>query len=464
MDNLAVLILAAGLGKRVGSGRAKVLLKASGLTLLEHVAKACAPLLPTKIVVITGFGREEVEAVLKDTPDLPSSVKSQISFAFQKEQLGTGDAVRSAKDELAHFQGTVLVLYGDVPLVTPNTLQTFLDFHTRSNHTLSILSFHMPVTNSYGRIIRDLNTGEIKKISEAKDLGEGANQFEECNSGIYAVDSAFLFSAVARLKNENSQSEFYLTDIVEMACAEGQRVDALKFEDASEFLGVNTMSELVRVKGELYSRKLSELTAHGVEIEDAASVYIDSSVTVEKGAFIGPNVQLRGKTKIASGVKIEGTAVLIDTTVEEGATIKLGVRAEAAVIGKHASVGPFANLRPGTNLGDSVKIGNFVETKNTHMHSGAKASHLSYLGDAEVGKEANIGAGTITCNYDGVNKNKTKIGEGAFIGSNSSLVAPVAIGSGAYVGAGSVITKNVPDKALALTRAGLTVKENWKRR
>jgi bifunctional UDP-N-acetylglucosamine pyrophosphorylase/glucosamine-1-phosphate N-acetyltransferase len=459
-EPVAVVVLAAGLGKRMGLDTPKVLVSTRRMPLLHHVLHTVKSLNPQRIVVVTGHKRELVHAsVEKDF-----GVDSGITFAHQPEQRGTGDAVRCALPALDGFVGTVVILYGDSPLVSAKTITELLRTHHETNSTLALISIEVEPSVPYGRILRDKTSGQIRGIREAKDCSAEEHRITEMNSGVYAVDSAFLAPAVAELKNDNVQKEFYLTDIVERAVTEGQRVEAILATSATELFGVNTLAELAMINAQLHNQKIAALIESGVIIEDPKTVYVDDGVTVAAGARIGPNVQLRGTTAIGAHVVVEGSAVLRNCTIGASATIKFSVVAEDAAIGSHAAVGPFAHLRGGTVLGEHVKIGNFVETKKAVLADGAKASHLSYLGDCTVGAETNIGAGTITCNYDGYEKFQTTIGRGVFIGSNSALVAPVTIEDGATVGAGSVITKSVERDSLAVTRAPQVAKAGWSKR
>lgn len=458
-EPVAVVILAAGKGKRMKSETPKVLCATEEQPLLGHVLDTVAELAPEKLVVITGHGADAVENFTR-SHNISSSQQSNLSFALQKEQRGTADAVKATADNLKGFVGTVLILYGDVPLVEASTLANLLVRHEESKATVSLITCLVHEDNRYGRIIRD-SSGEIAKIVEAADCTANEDRICEFNTGIYAVDSAFLYPALDKIVAENVQGEFYLTDIIEIAVKEGQRVSTLTVRGDAEVQGVNSPVELARINSCLLSARVSRLIEAGVTITDPSSLYLGPKVTVAAGAVIGPQVQLLGATAIESGVTIEGCAWISDCQVQSGASIKFGVRCEKAIIGSNSMVGPFAHLRPKAVLGSDVKIGNFVEVKNTKLDDGAKASHLTYLGDATVGKDANIGAGTITCNYDGYKKSHTEIGEGVFVGSNSCLVAPVNIGAGASIGAGSVITKNIEPDALAFTRPPLVTKSGW---
>lgn len=460
-ERLAVIILGAGLGKRMGSDLPKVVHTICGMPLINHVLRTALALKPEKAVVVVGHKRELVEEAIASKWAASDHV---IEIAVQTEQRGTGDAVKAALPALKDFTGTVLILYGDTPLLTVKTLDNMAREHVKQHATITVLTAEVPPPHAYGRIIRDKTTNAVARITEAKDCSAEELAISEINTGIYTVDSAFLPAAIDGLKNDNAQKEFYLPDIVSQATREGQTVCALTLTDFSEAQGVNDAYELLSAEQSARTKKIKELILSGVKVLDPATIYVDEGVAIEAGVFIGPQVQLRGKTIIKKGAQIEGSAVLIDTVVEEHAVVKFGVRSEGARIGKKASVGPFANLRAGTVLGEDTKIGNFVETKKAVLAKGAKASHLTYLGDCTLGEETNIGAGTITCNYDGVNKHQTTIGKGVFIGSNTALVAPVTINDNATVGAGSVITKEVEAGSLAFTRAPQVSKPGWSKR
>ena len=457
MDNICCVILAAGIGKRMGGDLPKAVIKTREKALIDHALDSLAPLRPRKTIIVVGHKREILEEHLQTSK---SASGHALVFAHQEKQLGTGDAVRSALPALAECSGTVILTYADHPLFTSATIQHLVDFHSFKKSTVTMLSFQVPPPNGYGRIVRD-SKGQILRITEARDCNPEELLIREVNSGVYAVDSSFLKPAIEALVPNNSQGEYYLTDIVEKAAKEGQTVNAFPLGNIEEAAGVNNPAELHYVNEVLKRRHVTALREHVVIFDAPDTCLIDSAVEIEAGAHIGPNVQLRGKTSIGAGAIIEGTSLIIDSVVAPGVLIKLGSRIEGASIGELSTVGPFANVRPGTVLGKDVRVGNFVETKNTTMHDGAKASHLTYLGDCTVHEHANIGAGTITCNYDGHKKSKTSIGKDAFIGSNSSLVAPVSIGDGAIVAAGSVITRDVPKDALGVGRARQDNKDGW---
>lgn len=457
MDNICCIILAAGMGKRMGGELPKAIVPTREKPLIDHVLDAIAPLRPQKTIIVTGHKRELLELHLADSP---SAQRHSIQMVHQAEQLGTGHAVQCALEAIGSFKGTVVITYADHPLFTPETLQLFHEFHRFKKATLALISFTAPPPNGYGRIIRS-STGAVLRVTEAKDCNPEELLLQEVNSGVYAVDSSFLAPAIKSLTNRNAQGEYYLTDIVEKAAGEGQTVIAFPLANADEAAGVNSPKDLSFVNQILAQRHLEQLVEAGVIFDNPHSCSIDATVTVAGGVHIGPNVQLRGHSTISEGVVIEGTVLITNSTIEKGATIKLASRIEDSHIGSGAMVGPFAHLRPGSRLGAGSKVGNFVETKNAVLGIGAKASHLTYLGDCSVGDESNIGAGTITCNYDGYKKSKTTIGADVFIGSNSSLVAPVTIGDGALVAAGSVVTKDVPADGLAVGRAKQENKAGW---
>lgn len=451
MSSLSIVILAAGLGKRMKSGLPKVLSRVRGRSLIDYVLETALSLNPERVVVVTGHKRELVEQEVR--LKYPSECGGKIIFSVQLEQKGTGDAVRSAMPSLEGVSGPVLILCGDTPLISKKTIGSLAREHDEHKATLSLLILKSDSPNAYGRVVRDQSGNFVSKIVESRDCGPAEAGIREFNSGVYIVDSAFLWPAVSELKNDNAQGEFYLTDIVGRAAKEGQTVWGAVTEDEDEIQGVNTPVELQRIKRVLNMKKIMSLIEAGVEVEDVSTLYIDDSVEVSPGAKIGPNVQLRGATKIGPNVVIEGTAFISNSEIMIDAQLKLGVRIEDSIVGPRSKVGPFAHLRPGSVLKEDVKIGNFVETKKAVLENGAQASHLTYLGDAHIGEKTNIGAGTITCNYDGTNKWPTKIGKEVFIGSNSALVAPLVINDGATIGAGSVITKDVEAGALAITRS-----------
>lgn len=464
MNGVALIILAAGLGTRMGAKRPKVLMPTGKLPMLVRLLQMVSKVGPDKIVIVTGHMGELVEEAVQEGARRELYSADAICFAKQVEQKGTGDAVRSALPELEGFEGEVVILYGDMPLVTDTTIQNLLDQHKREQATLTITTALTDLSSSFGKIIRNNETDSVEAIREVKECTPKELGIPEVNCGIYAVNSSFLYPAISGLDNNNSKGEYYLTDIVATAVKGGDRIATLRMQTTDEVQGANTRAELAQVNRVFHQRKITELINAGVNVVDTESIVIDEDASVASSVTIGPGVQILGKSVIGENVVIEGPAYIRDATIGPDVEVRFSSRIEGATVGARSLVGPFAHLRPDTKLDEDVKVGNFVEVKKCHLQAGAKASHLSYLGDAVIGEGANIGAGTITCNYDGTSKHQTTIKEKAFIGSNTALVAPVTIGSEATVGAGSVITKDVSDKSLALTRAKQIEKKNWSRK
>jgi len=450
-ENLDVIILAAGQGTRMKSATIKVLHHAAGRPIIDYVLDLAAEISARPPVMVVGHQRDAVQKAVGD----------RARFAIQEDQKGTGHAVLQAAPMIDGSRH-VLILSGDVPLTRPETLQQLLDEHHRSRNALTLLTMKLDRPGMYGRIVRDAD-GAVTRIVEAKDAAADELLIDEVNAGIYVFDSAHLFDNLRNLSTNNAQGEYYLTDLLGTLRNDGKRVGAVIAGDPIEALGVNSRADLASVEGEIQRRVVTRLMSEGVTFRNPATVVIDSTVTIGNDTVVYPFVTIEGKTAIGSRCVIEPGVHLIDVTVGDDVHLKTGTVAEDAIIEDHAAVGPYAHLRPGSKLGRRVKVGNFVETKKAVFGEGAKASHLSYIGDAEVGAGANIGAGTITCNYDGVNKYKTVIEDGAFIGSDTQLVAPVRVGKGAYVGAGSTITKDVPAEALALSRTPQRIIEGWAR-
>ncbi|MGZ8709096.1 MAG: bifunctional UDP-N-acetylglucosamine diphosphorylase/glucosamine-1-phosphate N-acetyltransferase GlmU [Thermoanaerobaculia bacterium] len=448
-DNLEVIILAAGLGTRMKSGTIKILHRAAGRPIIDYVLDLAADLSPNPPVMIVGYQREAVR----------KSVGSRARFAVQEEQKGTGHAVLQASEQVDPSR-RVMILSGDVPLTRIETLRRLLDEHERAGNALTLLTMKPSDPALYGRIVRDENDAVVR-IVEAKDASDEEMRIDEVNAGIYVFNGEHLFENLRNLKPENAQKEYYLTDLLQVIRDAGHRVGAVVADDPTEALGVNSRAELAQVENEIQRRVVVRLMTEGVTFRNPATVVIDSTVAIGPDTVVYPFVTLEGTTRIGEGCVIDPGVHLNNVTVGDDVHLKTGTVAEDAIIEDQATVGPYAHLRPGTRLGRRVKVGNFVETKKATFGEGAKASHLSYIGDAEVGADANIGAGTITCNYDGVRKHQTVIEEGAFIGSDSQLVAPVRVGRGAYVGAGSTITKDVPPGSLATSRTPQRVVEGW---
>ncbi|MGE6760906.1 bifunctional UDP-N-acetylglucosamine diphosphorylase/glucosamine-1-phosphate N-acetyltransferase GlmU [Corallococcus interemptor] len=452
MTALAAVVLCAGKGTRMKSEKAKVLHPILGRPLCAYPLKRALELGAAHVVPVVGHQATEVEKSIRaHFPDAP------LRFALQKEQKGTADAVKAAEEALKGHDGRVLILYGDVPLLRKETLQALLSAHDAAGGVLALVSTTLEDPTGYGRVIRE--GGKVARIVEHKDCTPEQRAVKECNAGIYSVDAAFLWKALAEIKPVNAQGEYYLTDLVEMAAKVGPvgAVDA----DATETAGVNDKVELA-ARARVLQQRINE--AHmraGVSIQDPATAYIEEGITIGTDTEVGPSVSLMAGTVIGKGVIIGQGSVLTASHVADGTHIKPYSVLEEARVGERCIIGPFSRLRPATELAEEVHLGNFVETKKTRIGKGSKANHLTYLGDANIGAGCNIGAGTITCNYDGVNKHLTELGDGVFIGSDSQLVAPVKVGDGGYVGAGTTVTKNVPPGSLAVSRAPQVVKEGW---
>ncbi|WP_375756794.1 bifunctional UDP-N-acetylglucosamine diphosphorylase/glucosamine-1-phosphate N-acetyltransferase GlmU [Corallococcus exercitus] len=452
MTALAAVVLCAGKGTRMKSEKAKVLHPILGRPLCAYPLKRALELGASHVVPVVGHQASEVEKSIRaHFPDAP------LRFALQKEQRGTADAVKAAQDALKGHDGRVLILYGDVPLLRKETLQALLSAHDAAGGVLALVSTTLEDPTGYGRVIRE--GGKVARIVEHKDCTPEQRAVKECNAGIYSVDAAFLWKALAEIKPVNAQGEYYLTDLVEMAAKVGPvgAVDA----DATETAGVNDKVELA-ARARVLQQRINE--AHmraGVSIQDPATAYIEEGITIGTDTEVGPSVSLMAGTVIGKNVTIGQGSVLTASHVADGTHIKPYSVLEEARVGERCIIGPFSRLRPATELAEEVHLGNFVETKKARIGKGSKANHLTYLGDANIGAGCNIGAGTITCNYDGVNKHLTELGDGVFIGSDSQLVAPVKVGDGGYVGAGTTVTKNVPPGSLAVSRAPQVVKEGW---
>ena len=452
-DNVEVIILAAGLGTRMKSATIKILHRAAGRLIIDYVLDLASEVCASAPVMVIGHQREAVQKQVGD----------RARYAVQEQQLGTGHAVMQAMSVLGQegIHGKrVLILSGDVPLTRPDTLRKLVEEHERSNNALTLLTMKLDDPAMYGRIVRD-DTNAVTRIVEAKDATDAEKKISEVNAGIYVFDGERLFENLSSLSTNNVQGEYYLTDLLGLLRKAGHRVGAVIVDDPIEAAGVNSRADLATVEMEIQRRVVAKLMSAGVTFRNPGTVVIDSTVAIGADTVVYPFVTLEGTTKIGEGCVVEPGVHLINVTVGDDVHLKTGTVAEDAIIEDEASVGPYAHLRPGSQLGRHVKVGNFVETKKAVFGEGAKASHLSYIGDAEIGANVNIGAGTITCNYDGVRKHKTVIEDGVFIGSDTQLVAPVRIGKGAYVGAGSTITKDVPPEALALSRTPQKTIEGW---
>jgi len=441
------------------STRAKVLHELAGLPLIRYPLAALRALRAAQVVVVVGHQADAVAAAAR-TAGLPG-----LTTALQPQQRGTGHAVACGAAGLVDFEGDVLILYGDVPLIRAETLAELIGRHRAETADLSLLTIRFQDPKGYGRILRGPD-GRVVGIVEEKDATPDQRAITEVNPGVYCVRTSILLPLLDRLRPDNAQGELYLTDIVGLAAQNGHRVVTVGTEDAMQVAGVNTRSELARMEMHLRAETLERLMAAGVTFEDPGSAYVGPEVTIGPDTVIGPNVTLRGKTRIGTGCRLDGTAYLVDTVIGDRVHLRFSCASEGAEIGDDAIVGPFARLRPGTRLAPRVHIGNFVETKNAVVGIGTKANHLTYLGDCEIGPDSNIGAGTITCNYDGSTKKKSRtvIGARVQIGSDTQLVAPVTVADDAYVGAGTTVTRDVPAGALVVTRAPARVIKGWTER
>ncbi|WP_019340928.1 bifunctional UDP-N-acetylglucosamine diphosphorylase/glucosamine-1-phosphate N-acetyltransferase GlmU [Stutzerimonas stutzeri] len=447
--SLDIVILAAGQGTRMRSALPKVLHPVAGQSMLGHVIDTARGLKPKAIHVVIGHGAELVRERL---------AADDLNFVVQAEQLGTGHAVAQALPALTAER--VLILYGDVPLIETATLDRLL--HKVGSQQLALLTVSLDDPTGYGRIVRD-EQGVVQAIVEHKDATAEQKQISEGNTGILAVPGERLGDWLGRLSNSNAQGEYYLTDVIAMAVADGLTVATEQPQHAMEVQGANDRIQLADLERHYQQRAARRLMAQGVTLRDPARFDLRGEVTVGRDVLIDVNVILEGRVVIEDDVEIGPNCVIRNSTLRRGAVVKANSHLEGAELGEGADCGPFARLRPGAVLGERAHVGNFVEVKNSHLGEGAKAGHLAYLGDAEIGARTNIGAGTITCNYDGANKSRTVMGEDVFIGSNSSLVAPVTLGDGATTGAGSVITADVPAGTLALGRARQALISGWKR-
>jgi bifunctional UDP-N-acetylglucosamine pyrophosphorylase / glucosamine-1-phosphate N-acetyltransferase len=449
----AIVIMAAGKGTRLKSKRPKVLHEVGGKPLIRHVVDAARQIVPPEDVYVI-VGHES--GLVKD-----SVAKLGVQFVEQAEQRGTGHAIQTARQATEGYDN-IIVLSGDVPLIRPETIRKVRDFHLERRAAMTVLTAAPEDLQGYGRVVRKSNNSdEIREIVEPKALTPELAKAKEINSGIYAFASKPLFAHIDSLGTKNAHGEFYLTDMAAILVAAGERVLALQAEDADEVLGANTIAEMMAIDGKLRLITARRLMAEGVTIFRPETTVIDAGVMVGADTVIEPFVQLLGETKVGKDCRIRSYSVLEHATVGDQVVVRQGCIITQSRVDDGALLGPYAHLRPETEIGEGAHVGNFVETKKIRFGKGSKAGHLTYLGDAEIGEGVNVGAGVITCNYDGVTKRKTVIGDHVFVGSDSTLVAPLTIGNGAYIGAGSCITEDVPEDALALGRSRQTIKEGW---
>lgn len=423
--------------------------------MLEHVIRAAARVVPAKdVFAIIGHEADRVRAEMQHTG---------VNFVLQTDQRGTGHALMVAREALAKYDH-VIVLSGDAPLITAETIRQLRDFHLKQKAAMTLLSAELEIPTGYGRVLRkNARSAEVQAIVEEKAASAVQKKIREINSGFYVFDVRELYANIGKLSTDNAHAEYYLTDMARVLRRERRRVVAWKTADASEVLGGNTRAELADIDEKMRMAKCRQLMADGVTILYPSTCMIDADVEIAPDTVIEPYVQLQGKTKIGTGSRVRSYCVIKDAEIGDGVMIRPGCVIEKAKVGAGAALGPYSHLRPESEIGEGAHVGNFVETKKIKLGKGSKANHLTYLGDAEIGAGVNIGAGTITCNYDGVHKHKTIIEDGVFIGSDSTLVAPVRVQKGAYVGAASCITEDVPEESLAIGRARQVVKEGWVR-
>jgi bifunctional UDP-N-acetylglucosamine pyrophosphorylase / glucosamine-1-phosphate N-acetyltransferase len=451
VSDIHVVVLAAGKGTRMKSQLPKVLHRIGGLTIIERVVRTASALQPASINLVVGHGADEVKRSL---------VKRQsLQFVTQEQQLGTGHALLQTRPNLEGKKGTVVLLSGDAPLLTANSLHSLLDAHRAAAAAATVITAIFPRPFGYGRVVR--NKGNISKIVEERDATSAQKAITEINSGIYAFDLAPLFAALDTIGTANKQGEYYLPDLIAIYRKQKKAVATWTVERGDEIRGINSRNELAEVTSMVRQQKNEELMAAGVTLIDPATTYVDADVIVGPDTVIHPCVFLEGSTKIGSACEIQSGARIVNSTIGDRVCVRNHTVVTDSTVEAGAFLGPFAHIRPGSKVGEDAHIGNFVELKKTDMGKGAKANHLAYLGDSTIGEKTNVGAGTITCNYDGEKKHRTVIGAGVFVGSNSTLVAPVTLADGSYIAAGSAVTTDVPAGALAIGRARQENKEGW---
>ncbi|MGY0394978.1 bifunctional UDP-N-acetylglucosamine diphosphorylase/glucosamine-1-phosphate N-acetyltransferase GlmU [Fusobacterium sp. SYSU M8A802] len=447
---LKTLILAAGKGTRMKSDLPKVIHKVNGIPMISKIIDVLSGLEPEENILILGHKKEEVLKVVGENCD----------YVLQTEQLGTGHAVIQAKEKLSNYDGDVMILCGDTPLLRESTLRSLYEYHQKNGATTTILTSIYENPFGYGRIVKENDL--VKAIVEEKEASEEIKKIKEVNAGVYCFNSKELFKALDKINNNNEKGEYYLTDVIGIQVSENKKVQSFVLEDNMEILGVNSKVELAQADKVLRDRKNKELMEEGVILIDPENTYVEESVKIGKDTVLYPGLFLQGDTIIGENCELIGNVRIIDSRLGNNIRIESSV-IEESIIDDGVTMGPYAHLRPKSHLKEKVHIGNFVEVKKSTLEKGVKAGHLTYLGDAQVGENTNIGAGTITCNYDGVNKFKTTIGKEVFIGSDTMLVAPVNIGEKALVGAGSVITKDVPNNSLAVSRSKQIIKTDWRK-
>jgi bifunctional UDP-N-acetylglucosamine pyrophosphorylase / glucosamine-1-phosphate N-acetyltransferase len=451
MDELGIILLAAGHGTRMKSNLPKVLHSLGGKPLFLHPLQIAQRLKPARIAIVIGHGADTVRNAYAG---------NDVEWITQEQQLGTGHAVLCAKNAFKEFKGDIVILSGDVPLIQEQTLRIMLEHHRDRNAAATLLTAFLDEPKGYGRILRD-GQGGVTGIIEEKDAAPAQREIREVNAGVYVASAPFLFAVLGGVKNHNRQREYYLPDIVALGLDQGAAVETVRIEDARETMGVNTREELAFMEKNLRQSINKKWMLAGVTLKDPETTYIEDGVTIGKDTVIGPNTQLRGNTVIGERCQIDGSAFLTDAQIGDEVQLRFSVVMTGCRAERGAIIGPFAHLRPGSNLGPNVHIGNFVETKEAKIGEGTKANHLTYLGDVTIGCETNIGAGTITCNYDGFHKYKTTIGDRVQVGSDTTLVAPISLGDDVYVATASTVRHDIPEGALVYNQREERVREGW---
>jgi len=451
MQELGVILLAAGQGTRMKSALPKVLHPLGGKPLFLHALGTAQRLKPEPVAVIVGHGAETVRQAY---------LGSDVDWRVQEQQLGTGHAVLCTKAAFDDFSGDVLILSGDVPLIRETTLRAMVEHHRSARAALTLLTAALDNPKGYGRILR-AGDGKITGTVEEKDASAEQRQIREVNAGVYVASAPFLFAALSSVKNNNQQGEYYLPDIVAIGLAQGKVIATVQVDDPREMMGVNTREDLAFMEKTLRESINKKWLLAGVTLKDPDTTYIDEGVTIGKDTVIGPNTQLRGKTVIGARCHIDGSAFITDAEIGDDVHIRFSVVMASCRVEQGAIIGPFAHLRPGTVLGPNVHIGNFVEAKEAKLGAGTKANHLTYLGDVTIGRDTNIGAGTITCNYDGFQKYQSKIGDRVQVGSDTTLVAPITLGDDVYVATASTVRHDIPAGALVFNQREEKIREGW---
>jgi bifunctional UDP-N-acetylglucosamine pyrophosphorylase / glucosamine-1-phosphate N-acetyltransferase len=451
MKRIGVILLAAGQGVRMKSRLPKVLHPLAGKPLFLHTLGTVLRLEPSPIAVIIGHGAEAVRRAYSE---------SNVNWVIQEQQLGTGHAVLCAKESFRDFQGDVVILSGDVPLIREQTLKMMINIHRERKASLTLMTASLDVPTGYGRILRDAR-GKIAGVVEERDATGAQKRIQEVNAGVYVASPQFLFSALEKVTNHNQQNEYYLPDIVIIGLSHEKEIATVYVDNPREMKGINTREELAAMEKTFQERINRKWMDAGVTLKDPQTTYIEEDVSIGRDTVIGPNSHLRGRTVIGERCQIDGSAYITDAQIEDGVQLRFSVVLTSCRVASGAIIGPFAHLRPGTSLGRDVHIGNFVEAKEAVLGEGTKANHLSYLGDVTIGRETNIGAGTITCNYDGFNKYRTSIGDRVQVGSDSTLVAPISLGDDVYVATATTVRHDVPAGALVFNERREAVREGW---